>query len=182
MPTPQRLLHGFLLLIAASILLTLSPAALAQIPKGDVFFGYSRLGSDAFYPNVGGLNGWEAAAHFKVMPFVGLEGDVAHYGVGADAAIPHTTTFLFGPRVTVGALGFKIFAHGLAGGEHSSNSNDSGIHISGDEFAYAVGVGADIPLLPFFAWRIQGDRISAPSLSPSGGTEARFSTGLVFRF
>lgn len=181
MPTPQRLSHGLLWLIASFVLLTLSPAALAQIPKGDVFFGYSRLGSDAFYPNVGGLNGWEAAAHFKVMPFVGAEGDVAHYGVGADATVPRTTTFLFGPRLTVGALGFKIFAHGLVGAEHSANSGGP-VRISANAFTYALGAGADIPLLPFFAWRIQGDRITAPSTAPSGGTQARFTTGLVFRF
>ena len=88
MPIPQRLLRISFLLACSAILLSAAPAALAQIPGGDVFFGYSRLGSDAFYPNVGGLNGWEAAAHFKVMPFIGLEGDVAHYGVGADAVIP----------------------------------------------------------------------------------------------
>ena len=181
MPIPQRLFRISFLLACSAILLSAAPAALAQIPKGDVFFGYSRLGSDAFYPNVGGLNGWEAAAHFKIMPFIGLEGDVAHYGVGADAVIPQTTTFLAGPRVTVGALGLKVFAHGLVGGEHSANSAGA-IRISENSFTYALGAGADIPLLPFFAWRIQGDRISAPSLSPNGGTEARFTTGIVFRF
>ena len=181
MPIPQRLLRISFLLACSAILLSAAPAALAQIPGGDVFFGYSRLGSDAFYPNVGGLNGWEAAAHFKVMPFIGLEGDVAHYGVGADAVIPRTTTFLAGPRVSVGALGLKVFAHGLIGGEHSANSAGA-VRISENSFTYALGAGADIPLLPFFAWRIQGDRISAPSLSPKGGTQARFTTGLVFRF
>jgi len=40
----------------------------------------------------------------------------------------------------------------------------------------------DVPLVPFFAWRIQADRISAPSVSPASGTHARFGTGLVFRF
>ena len=181
MPIPQRLLRLCFLLVCSASLLSSAPAALAQIPKGDVFFGYSRLGSDAFYPNVGGLNGWGAAAHFKVMPFVGVEGDLAHYGVGSEAVIPRTTTFLLGPRVTVGALGLKIFAHGLIGGEHSANSAGA-VRISANSFTYALGAGADIPLLPFFAWRIQADRISAPSTSPKGGTQARFTTGIVFRF
>lgn len=181
MPIPRRLFRTSFLLACSAILLSAAPVALAQIPKGDIFLGYSRLGSDAFFPNVGGLNGWEAAAHFKVMPFIGLEGDVAHYGVGADAVIPRTTTFLAGPRVSVGALGLKVFAHGLIGGEHSANSGGA-VRISENSFTYALGAGADIPLLPFFAWRIQGDRISAPSLSPNGGTQARFTTGIVFRF
>jgi len=180
MPTPPRLSRVFSI-FASTILLISCSSALAQIPKGDLFFGYSRLGSDAFYPNVGGLNGWEAAAHFKVMPFIGVEGDLAHYGMGANTAIPRTTTFLIGPRITAGALGFKLFAHGLIGGEHSANSSGP-VRISGETFTYALGAGADIPIAPFFAWRVQGDRISAPSLSPSGGTQARFTTGLVFRF
>lgn len=156
--------------------------ASAQVPKGDLFFGYSRLGTDAFYPNVGGLNGWEATGHFKVgLPFLGAEADVARYGTGANDGIPRTTTFLFGPRVTLGAVGVHIFAHGLIGTEHSSNS-DSNLSISQTDFAYALGGGLDVPVLPFFAWRVQGDRIEAPSISPSEGTHARFTTGLVFRF
>ena len=180
MPTPQRLSRVFSIFVSVVLLLSCA-SALAQIPKGDLFFGYSRLGSDAFYPNVGGLNGWEAAAHFKVRPFIGFEGDVAHYGMGASSVVPRTTTILLGPRVTVGALGFKLFAHGLIGGEHSANSSGP-VRISGGTFAYALGAGADIPIAPFFAWRIQGDRISAPTQSPSNGTHARFTTGLVFRF
>jgi hypothetical protein len=40
----------------------------------------------------------------------------------------------------------------------------------------------DVPIAPFFAWRFSLDRITAPSEAPSGGTDARFNTGLVFRF
>ncbi len=69
----------------------------------------------------------------------------------------------------------------LIGGEHSANS-DSGLPISSTSFAYVLGVGVDVPLVPFFAWRIQADRISAPSVSPASGSHVRFGTGLVFRF
>jgi hypothetical protein len=147
----------------------------------DAFFGYSRTASDTFYPNVGGLNGWEAALHLHMHPFLGVEGDVAHYGLGADAAVARTTTVLVGPRVSVKAIGINLFAHGLVGGEHSANGN-AGVKISGGTFAYALGGGIDLPIVPFFAWRFSADRISAPTLSPSSGTQARFNTGLVFRF
>ncbi len=180
MTTPYRFWRVCPLLFFSAILLTFSPAAQALGPGGDAFFGYSRTGSDTFYPNVGGLNGWEGALHLKMMPFVGFEGDVAHYGLGANSSIPRTTTVLLGPRVSVGALGIKLFGHFLVGGEHSANSGPA--NISGGAFAYALGGGVDFPIAPFFACRVAGDRLSAPTESPSTGTHARFSTGLVFRF
>jgi hypothetical protein len=163
------------------ILFTAATANAVSLRNHDAFIGYSRLGSDAFYPNVGGLNGWEGALHIHIAPFLGVEGDVAHYGLGADAVVPRTTTVLVGPRVSVKALGINLFVHGLIGGEHSANS-DGGVHISQGAFAYDVGGGVDLPILPFFAWRFSADHISAPTVSPSGGTPARFNTGLVFRF
>lgn len=180
MPTPPRhsLIRTFVLVSA--LLPCIVSTAHAQLPKGDLFFGYSRTSSDVFYPNTGGLNGWEASGSLKVAPFVSADADVAHYGLGANSTVPRTTTFLFGPRVTVGALGVKIFGHGLIGGEHSANGSPT--TISGNAFAYALGAGLDIPVAPFFGWRFLVDRIDAPSISPSGGTDIRFSTGLVFHF
>lgn len=163
----------------ACLLFSYASLAHGQLRNHDAFFGYSRAGSDTFYPGTGGLNGWDAALHIHLHPFLGAEADVAHYGLGASASVPRTTTVMVGPRISVKAIGVNLFVHGLVGGEHSSNSNGS---ISGGAFTYALGGGVDIPILPFFAWRIAGDRISAPSQSPSGGSKDRFNTGLVFRF
>jgi hypothetical protein len=130
---------------------------------------------------VSGLNGWEGALHIHLKPFFGVEGDVAHYGLGADSAVPRTTTVLIGPRVSVKALRINLFAHGLVGGEHSANSG-GGVRISHGALAYDFGGGIDFPIAPFFAWRFSADRIDAPTVSPSGGNHARFNTGLVLRF
>lgn len=165
--------------IFALVLIGIASSAHAQLRNHDAYIGYSRLGSGAFYPNTGGLNGWNAALHIHLRPFLGAEGDVAHYGLGASASTPKTTTVLVGPRVTVKAVGVALWAHGLIGGEHSSNSTNT---ISGGTFAYAIGGGVDLPVMPFFAWRVAGDRISAPTISPSSGSQFRFNTGLVFRF
>jgi len=164
-----------------SSLLVLS-AASAQIPSGDAAFGYSRTGSNIFYPNTPGLNGWDATAFLKInKPFIGVEGDVSHYGLGANAAVPRTTTFLFGPQIALHAAGFKLFVHGLIGGEHSKN-NVSNTPIDAEAFAYALGGGADIPFFPHLAWRLQLDHINAPSLSTANADKIRFTTGLVLRF
>src|SRR5208337_4345619 len=93
------LLLPILCLIAV---LSFPSAAKALGPKGDAFVGYSRVDANAFYPNVGGLNGWQAALHLKVRRFVGVEGDVAQYGLGANSTLPRTTTFMAGPKVSVG--------------------------------------------------------------------------------
>ncbi|MFP5237244.1 MAG: hypothetical protein ACLGSD_15205 [Acidobacteriota bacterium] len=168
-------------LVFAMAAFLLVPAAQAQLRNSDAFFGYSRLGSNAFYPNTGGLNGWDAAVHIHLAPFFGGEADVSHWGIGASAATPKTTSVMVGPRLTVKALGFSVFAHGLIGGEHSSNSG-GGVSVSGGAFTYAIGGGLDVPLLPFFAWRVGGDRIDAPTSNPSGANHYRINMGLVFRF
>jgi hypothetical protein len=158
------------------------PAAQAQarIPKGDVYIGFSRTGNDTFYSGTGGLNGWEGAMHIKLRkPLLGIEADLSHYGIGANSSLPRTTAFMLGPRLTLGALGPKVYAHALLGGEHSANNGGS---ISGGAMAYALGGGLDVPIAPFFAWRVAGDYLRAPTQAPSGSTPARFSTGLVFRF
>jgi hypothetical protein len=173
----SAVISGLILFLASAA----APATAASLRNHDAFLGYSRLGHDAFYPNVGGLNGWEGALHIHLKPFFGVEGDVAHYGLGASSAVPRTTTVLFGPRVSVKAVGINLFVHGLVGGEHSANS-DGGVHISQGGLAYDLGGGVDLPILPFFAWRFSADRISAPTVSPDNGNKARFNTGLVFRF
>ncbi|MDR3726975.1 MAG: hypothetical protein P4K86_08045 [Terracidiphilus sp.] len=180
MPKPRRLFPILLPVLSFVLIVSFASSACALGPKADAYVGYSRVGADAFYPNVGGLNGWQAALHVKMKPFLGGEADVAQYGLGASSTIPKTTTVMVGPRITVGTLGVKAFVHGLAGFEHSANS--SGLSISGSSFSYALGGGFDLPLLPFFAWRVSGDYLSAPTLSPGSGTHARFGTGIVFRF
>lgn len=175
-----RFLHRCLPVLCFIALLACAPEANALGPKFDAFVGYSRTGTDLFYHDAGGLNGWQAALNVKVKPFIGLEGDVARYGLGASKVTPKSTTVMVGPRITVGAMGVHVFAHGLAGGEHSSNS--SGVSISGGSFIYAVGGGLDLRVLPFFAWRVTGDYLNSPTQSPGSGTHARFGTGLVFRF
>jgi hypothetical protein len=164
-----------------SILLGLaSPAQAAN--KGDVSLGYTRTGSNIFYPNTGGLNGWDMDGQIHWKPFIGVEADVSHYGLGAGSGVPRTTAVLFGPKLSAGTAGFKFFGHFLVGGAHSSNNGAEPTPISGGAFTYALGAGADVPLAPLFAWRVQVDRLSAPNRSPSSATHARFVTGIVFRF
>lgn len=173
----MRIRNSILALLSVTLLF--APALRAQLRNHDAYLGYSRLGNNTFYPNVGGQNGFNAALHIHVMPFLGVEGDVARYGFGSSDSTPKTTTFLVGPRATVKALGFAVFAHGLVGGQHSGNSR--GVSISESKATYAIGGGVDIPIFPFFAWRVEADRLSQFS-NRTDGTHMRLNTGLVFRF
>ena len=164
----SRLILSVYFFVLSSFILLLSLPlvhAQAHVPKGDVYIGFSRTGNDTFYPNAGGLNGWEGAMHVKLhKPFLGVEGDLSHYGIGANSSVPRTTVFMLGPRITVGALGPKVYAHALLGGEHSANSGGP-TPISGGAMAYALGGGLDVPIAPFFAWRVAGDYLRAPDTS-----------------
>jgi len=180
MPFPQQAPRIFWLFASIAILIGFSAEARAA-GKGDVYFGYSRTGSDIFYPGTGGLNGWDLDGQFHWKPFIGIEGDIGHFGVGASSNVPRTTTVLFGPKVSVGPSAIKVFGHFLVGGEHSAN-NSAAAPVSGGAFAYALGAGADVPFAPFFGWRVQVDHLSAPTQSPGEGTHVRFTTGIVLRF
>ena len=176
MPRPARSLY----LASAAILFLLMPSMARAIgPGGDVYFGFSRLGTKAFNTTAGSQSGFEAAAHIKVWPFVGGELDYAHYGMGGDATIPHSTVVMAGPRVTVGTGFIRVFLHGLAGWEHSASGDGT---ITAGALAFAMGGGADFRMASHFAWRVNADYMGAPQSSPSGATHARYSTGLVFKF
>ena len=180
MPLSKQILRvlGFL---AVGVLVVPFSAQARAASRGDAYFGYVRTGSDIFYPNTPGLNGWDLDGEVITHRYLGVEGDIGHYGIGAGSTVPRTTSVLFGPKVSAGPGGFKFFGHFLIGGEHSANSANPG-HISGGAFAYALGAGVDVPIMPILAWRVQLDRLSAPSQSPSNATNIRFTTGIAVHF
>src|SRR5258708_31417139 len=98
---------------------------MAQLPKGNAFFGFSYARTDAFVPSVNNsanLNGWEGSLEGRVLPYIGSVADLSgHYGgqdfsfAPVDASVHN---FLFGPRVSLGARKFTPFAHVLVRAGH----------------------------------------------------------------
>jgi len=171
------------------LLLSLSPVAFAQAPKGNLFVGYSFMSADV--PNSAhreNLNGWEASLEGKVLPFLGIVADGSgHYGrteipvcpvpVGGGCAPVNGNihTALFGPRASASIHGIRPFAHILVGaGVISGVSSDLSL-------ATAVGGGVDFKIAPILGWRFQGDYIHTHFTGSSQG-HGRFSTGIVLRF
>jgi len=182
--TRQRV---FLLLFAFCLLVCTSFAS-AQVPKGNVFFGYSYGNADLNHNDRSNLNGWEGSLEGKIFPFVSLVTDIN--GLYGSNDFPSSTqtfhvnaheyNFLFGPRVSFSIGRARPFVHGLFGGAHVS-VNTSGYSASDTSFATALGGGVDFKLIPVVSWRFQGDYLQTRFF---GNTQdnARFSTGIVLNF
>jgi len=180
--------------LAVCLLTLLAGALFAQLPSGNVFFGYSYLSADTNTPNRANLNGWEGSVEKRVFPFLGLVGDISgHYGteqsnqfiqVGPGTGAPSVDgklhSLLFGPRVSVSVRGIRPFAHVLVGGAWLTQSLGSN-SVNDASFATAVGGGVDFKLAKVVGWRIQGDLLHT-QLFGDTQNNVRVSTGLVFHF
>jgi opacity protein-like surface antigen len=187
--------------IVVTVCLTLAATlAQAQVPSGNVFFGYSYSGGEAvlhapgffFASHSTNLNGWEGSLEGKFLPWIGIVADLSgHYGSQNVLACAidrcnsltvnvKTYTFLFGPRVSLHVGKFTPFAHFLVGAGHANN-NAAGYSDSDTSLATAVGGGLDYKLIPAVALRLQGDELHTRFFGRAQD-HFRFSTGLVIRF
>ena len=156
------------------LLLMFATAASAQIPtKGNVFFGYAYNRASIVTNDAQNLNGWEASLEGKMLPWVGLVGDIQ--GTYGNDVSEHN--FLFGPRVSVEVQNIRPFAHLLVGVGHI------GIHDgpSDTSFTNALGGGADLKITGPFAARGQLDWIHTRFFS-HGQNDTRLALGLVVNF
>lgn len=162
---------------------------------GNVFLGYSYLNANSLAGDRANINGWNGSLEGKIFPFVGIVADFSgHYGrqtipsgciaqVGAPCSPPPNLVtrqyaFVFGPRVSVSVGKIRPFAHYLVGAGHISIGSNSG---SDTSFAQAVGGGIDYKLIPFLAWRFQGDYMQTRFFDGKQNN-FRLSTGVVLHF
>ena len=180
------------------ILFAFASALHAQsvLPKGNVYFGYSynhfNVGQGFVVPNSSSnINGYEFSGEGRVLPFLGIVGDISSYyghATGAGPLCPapvcsgigsysiREQNYLFGPRASVTVGRITPFAHVLVGIGHTSSG------ITGDtSFATALGGGADYKLSGPLGWRFQADYLRTRFFSTSQNN-VRLSTGIVFRF
>jgi hypothetical protein len=163
----------------------------AQVPSGNVFFGYSYYSTDLANGNRVNANGWEASLEGKIIPFIGIVADFdAHYGSQGFATVCSfggictlnasfvEHNYLFGPRVSISVAKLRPFAEVLIGAAHVNVNNGFG---SDTSFATAVGGGIDYKLIRPVAWRLQGDYVHS-SLLGATQNNVRISTGIVVRF
>lgn len=177
-------------------LFVFAAVASAQVPSGNIFFGYSYENTNSTTFNLTSsrpnLNGWEASVEGKWLPWFGIVGDVSgHYGSQNFTELTpngpaninvtgHEQEYLFGPRVSIPVGKFTPFAEGMVGFAH--------IHTGGTlpgpantSFASALGGGLDYRLLKPLAVRVEGDYIHTSFFS-SAQNNLRLSFGVVLRF
>lgn len=195
---------------AVFVVCVLAGAARAQLPSGNVFFGYSyahaTVTTPALLPDQGGivssgssgLNGWNASAEMKFLPLIGLVADFSgHYGSETVTSVcgliapcvpvrePMDITLyhlLAGPQISFSIGRVRPFAHALFGAGHLSESTKvQPFSASDTAFAYALGGGIDYRLLGPLRWRVQGDLLNDRFFG-NAQNNFRFSTGPVLHF
>ena len=147
------------------------PAAAQEHSKGEFFGGYqyTHLG-----PNFNG-SGWNASVAGNLNRWFGVAADFS----GAYDSRVHFHTYMFGPVVSYRKSDkLTPFAHVLLGGARISTGR-----ISNSDFSAAFGGGFDTRLTDRISYRlIQGDWIVTRFGGIAATRNARFSTGIIFRF
>jgi opacity protein-like surface antigen len=155
-------------------------AALAAIPASaqsvdaSLSYSYFRLGGSGG-ENQNGISGSIA---YKPNRWLGIVGDFGGYHASPSGVSLNTYTYLFGPRVSLpNPSGFTPFAQALLGGSRITAEGFGDTN----QFAYSLGAGVDIKLLPHLALRPQADYVGLNT--PGSHTNcARVSVGLVVHF
>ena len=156
--------------------------ASAQVPSGNIFFGYSYERTNTYGPNVisstvtgPNLHGWEASFKGKIVPFLGIVGDVSgHYGsqdfteLTPNGPLTVNVTghqrYLVGPRLSIPISKFTPFAEpawlALAVSHTGLPTSDASF------IRTAVGGGLDYKIFRPIAVRVEGDSHAQNSSAP----------------
>ena len=145
----------------------------AQSVDASLSYSYFRLGGS------GGLNqnGVSGSVAYNLHDWLGIVGDFGGYHASPGGVSLNTYTYLFGPRLTLhNATKINPFVQGLLGGSRLSGGGGSA-----NQFAYSIGGGVDIGVLPHVAFRPQVDYIGLNT--PGSHTNCmRVSAGFVVHF
>lgn len=163
-----------LLLFSLALFLFAVPSH-AQSFDASVGYSYFHLGGGADLSQ----NGVSGSLAYKPIPFVGIVGDFGGYHGSLGGISLNTYTFLFGPRIIIhNPTKITPFAQVLAGAGHLTSGNGGPTNTN---FAYSVGGGVDLGVLPHLALRPQLDYVG---LHNSGGTAncTRLSVSAVVHF
>jgi opacity protein-like surface antigen len=164
-----------LLMFSLGLFLFAIPSHAQSNFDASVGYSYFHLGGGADLNQ----NGVSGSVAYKPIPYLGIVGDFGGYHASPGGVSFNTYTFLFGPRVIVhNPTKFTPFVQFLAGAGHFTVGSGGG---SNTNFAYSVGGGVDIGVLPHLAVRPQLDYVGFHN---SGGNAncTRVSVSAVVRF
>lgn len=169
-------------LLAVVCLLCLSALSVAQdVPKAEVFGGYSYL---RFNPGGGtsfNNNGWNASLTGNLNKWLGFTGDFGGtYNGLATGVNSNLHTYMFGPKLTYRRDKIAPYVHVLFGGAHSSLTAAGFGSSSSNAFSFATGGGVDYKVKDRISLRlVQLDYLNT-RFADAHQNNFRLSTGLVF--
>lgn len=155
-----------------------------EVPKAEVFAGYSTLWMDMEAPA-----GWNASVTGNLKPWLGVTADFSgHYGGDEMMTMffPGTTaerkihSVMFGPRFTYRRERFSPFVHTLFGFARE-NTTFSGSNVAETNFALALGGGLDMKLNRRFGLRLFQADYHGNQLTGGMQHHIRLGAGVTFR-
>ena len=154
----------FALLILVLVCLSLTAFA-ADVPKGDVFGGFSinhvTTGTTTKVSTTS--YGWQGSGAANLTPIVGIVGDFGGQYKTVGTTKNRNYQYLFGPRFNARMEKFTAFGEALWGGNHSSKGT-----VSSSQFAMGYGGGLDVMAGKVMVRVIQFDWI--PTRTKTGTT------------
>lgn len=176
-------------------LVSLSSVAVSaqDVPKFDLFAGYSYVRANPATSGVDGFNlhGGSASIAYNANSWLSGVADFGGYhsnnilGTGVDGTL---STYLFGPRLSYRRNShFTPFGQVLFGVAHIGGSDGLAFSTSNNSFAMALGGGVDVKITHHFSLRpVQVDYLLTRFDEFGNGAQnqnnLRVSTGVVFHF
>jgi len=170
------------MMVVVGVLIVALTAAAQEMPRVEIFGGYSYLNVPASGQEKGfGLNGWNAQGSVNINNWLGVTADFGGtYGSPFSVSL-HNYSYMFGPTLSYRATRIVPFAHALFGGSHLSSSI-GGLSASENVFAMAVGGGVDVPLVRHFGVRLAQVDWMRTQYFNTTQNNLRVSTGAMLRF
>jgi Outer membrane protein beta-barrel domain len=182
--------------VAAVCLLCTGAAPAQSLSSNNVFLGYSFIGANLFSGGHANLNGWNASAEKKFLPFFGVVADFSgHYGSKglppgncagnsqAECLVNSSVSehyFQFGVRGSYATARVRPYAELLFGAVRTSESG-VGLSDSKTSFAETLAAGLDTRVTRLLGWRVEAGLVKSGTFY-SQQNSLRASTGLVLRF
>jgi len=182
----NKLLFVFAMLLALPIL-----ASAQELPRTEIFGGYSYMRLDADNQTDQDLNGFNTSYTYNFNSFLGATAEFsAFFGTTQVASGTTVTTqdqdmyfYMFGPKFTFrGNERFTPFAHVLLGGVTQRNQTTATTSTNNTQFAMALGGGLDVSVTERISLRaIQADYVLTRLVANTNQNNIRASAGFVLK-
>jgi hypothetical protein len=170
------------------VLLSVSGCLIAQeLPKAEIFGGYSFAPASVSGSTTLNVNGWNAAATGNINRLLGITVDFSqHFGTSSSSTDYQFRSFLVGPQFTYRKRE-KVtpFAHVLVGdARFGSRLNPDVLNLRYHEncLALAAGGGVDVHLYSIVAVRLIQVDYYITSFSKDRQNDLRLGFGIVLKF